>query len=267
MGKVTVYYTLHSGNPFEDPRFLKAFRKADVVDFESAGGVTRQKMNDLRAISRGDGEAYNRMFNAYAASYAATHDPADLYRMSVVKTLFGSGKKVEFEEKLPRGSRSRYRARMYRQFPILKELAYPSGRRRLVEEGVKKDGEWGREILKEYYEAARVLEIPAMIRSFADSERIARKARLYPAHRLVVRGEAHLPMTQFLKRKGADVRNVVMAGGETLHRRLLAGHKPSANEVFESYFKHAVFDAAVKELGAKAHEAAGLAGMKRRRKK
>lgn len=65
MGKVTFYYTEHTGTGlFSNPEFKKAFREADVVDLESSKGVPLRVIRDANALAAGDKEAYGRIIEA-----------------------------------------------------------------------------------------------------------------------------------------------------------------------------------------------------------
>lgn len=271
MGKVTVYYTLHAGNPFEDPRFIKAFRKADVVDLEARGGVSARTRKQFQAIAAGDMDVARERYLGSMLAYAKTRDPSYLYNMSLINLLLGSKKKLDFESRLPRGARTRHKARMYGQFPILKKIAYPSGRRELAEESVRK-GKGQRHIFLEYYGTFAKERIPAMVRSFADSERVARKIRLYPwQNRLVLRGAGHHQMSDFLRKKGMKARDITLVN-DTLYKRVLSGKLPRESEILKWALRHALFQDLLTEglkrgEGISATKAASAVGLARKRKR
>jgi hypothetical protein len=201
MGKVTFYYVVHGGKGvFNSPGFRQSFREADVVDFETAGITSRETRRAVQAIAAGDRAAYEKLVAEFEKSYRKYGAPEMLFGVQQLKLIFNSKKRIEFEGKL-RG-RARYRGRVYRLFPGIRAYARPSERRKLVEQAVSEEGaEWARELLRSYYRTVGEQDVPALMRAVADSERIARKAKVYPGqNRLVIRGEGHSITTPLVRR-------------------------------------------------------------------
>lgn len=179
-GKVLLYYVRHIGSDtFENPELKEAFDRADVLDIEADRGISPGMRKYLRAVALGDKDKYEKLAAIYDKAYQSTKNPEMLFNKSLLGVIFNSNKRLEFEGKLRRGKRLKYLARAYRLFPELYE--------------VRKMGFLGKgkETVKH-----------AMMRSIADSERIARKMRLNPNHnRLVIRGAMHDVMTPLVEKR------------------------------------------------------------------
>lgn len=274
MGKVTVFGVVHKGRrgSFDFPKFRKAFGEANVIDLEAVVGMPpgfRRAFNDA---SKGDRFMYNVLMERFRKDYERTGNEGNLWYMDALDLVFGSGKKVEFEERLRRfPRRGRFvhglRQKAYSAFPAMREYVRPATLEKFVDKSSGVD-ERGREILGKYYKDFAENLMPVLVRSYADSDRIRRKMRLNPKqNRLVVRGSLHLPTVRFLRQMGVpSVRGMSITGGYGLQARMLKGERVAPEEVLKSMKKEHLFSRYLGE-GMKIREAAAKAGLSGKRRR
>lgn len=278
MAKVTFYYITHAGKGvFDNRRFKDALGKADTIDLEAFRGVPYGIRKEFKAVVAGDRKAYGRAMAGLRKAHRREKDEGVRqniqHDLELTKLLFNSNKKIEFEEKL-RG-RPRYFGRVKRLFPGLRKYMYPSERKKLLEGALAaEDAGWAAEELEGYYRRVGKLEMDTLIRSLADSERIARKLRLNPAqNRLVIRGSKHFPTSDFLRdRTKARVESLHMpvpgivadtpAHGllpDTEQFKVMMGEPITASDLMRTRLKSRLTDIYLKR-GWKTPEATAQAG-------
>lgn len=253
MGKVTIYYLAHVGKGiFDGPEFTKAFRKADVIDFEACGGGVKPHVKKmLNAVSHGDRKAYEALMAQWGATYDATKDTDYLHFMQELDLIFGSGKRIEFEEKI----KPWHYERVKKLFPGVRKYAHSADAAKLIDEAVRREGAAElKGFLKKQYKYVSRLEANTLARCLADSERIAREMRVNPGQNmLVLRGGKHEAITKLLQDEKIPVDSMHMpvrhnAAGTPLHGlsykalmdRVAAGKPITASDVIRSHLERAL---------------------------
>lgn len=249
VGKVTIYYLAHVGKGiFDDPEFTKAFRKADVIDFEAYGRVEPHVKKMFNAVSSGNREAYESLTSLYRKKYRETKESDYLHFMQELDLIFGSGKRIEFEER----PKPAHFERLRKMFPGVRRYAQAGGIAKLVDEAVRREGsEDLRDFLKKQYGKISRMEIKTIARSLADSERIAREMGENPSqNRLMLRGAKHEVTTRLLRDAKIPVESLQMPAryglaGTPLHGleykglvdKVLLGKPMTASDIIRSHLE------------------------------